>query len=104
MNRQETTSDRLRSDIDRGRAGDKVSFPDPAAAPLGVDDEAAGAPPTARQIDAAHRIEIRDRADDPSARRARRPSAQRGARVAFWAAVTIAALLAAAAIMALTAP
>lgn len=33
---------RLRADIDRGRTGDKTEWPDPAAAPLGTDDEAAG--------------------------------------------------------------
>ena len=32
---------RLRSDIDSGRTGDKVRAPDPAAAPLGTDAEAA---------------------------------------------------------------
>jgi hypothetical protein len=36
------TPEQLRSDIDHGRTGDKVNFPDPAAAPLGTDDEAAG--------------------------------------------------------------
>ena len=38
---------RLRADIDRGQTGDKVDAPDPAAAPLGTDDEAGGwqAPP-----------------------------------------------------------
>jgi len=35
---------RLRSDIDGGRTGDKTSGIDPAAAPLGTDDEAAGMP------------------------------------------------------------
>lgn len=40
------TSDHLRRRIDNGELGDKVSFPDPAAAPLGTDDEAAGFPPT----------------------------------------------------------
>jgi hypothetical protein len=38
------TTDQLRDDIDAGRAGDKVRFPDPAAAPLGTDEEAAGTP------------------------------------------------------------
>ena len=33
---------RLREDIDRGLTGDKVNSPDPAAAPLGTDEEAAG--------------------------------------------------------------
>ena len=33
---------RLRHDIDSGRTGDKIPVEDPAAAPLGTDDEAAG--------------------------------------------------------------
>lgn len=37
-----TTIDRHRIDIDRGVTGDKVPFPDPAAAPLGTDEEAGG--------------------------------------------------------------
>ncbi|HEV7274917.1 MAG TPA: hypothetical protein VGN80_01385 [Devosiaceae bacterium] len=36
---------RLRRDIDSGRTGDKVDFPDPAAAPLGTDAEAGGDTP-----------------------------------------------------------
>lgn len=36
---------RLKAAIDRGETGDKVAFPDPAAAPLGTDDEAAGTGP-----------------------------------------------------------
>jgi hypothetical protein len=44
--------DQLRHDIDRGRTGDKVDFPDPAAAPLGTDAEAAGRPPSAAEISA----------------------------------------------------
>lgn len=43
------TADRLRADIDGGKTGEKVPFPDPAAAPLGTDDEAAGAGPTLRE-------------------------------------------------------
>ena len=35
--------ERLRSDIARGRTGEKADWPDLAAAPLGTDDEAAGA-------------------------------------------------------------
>ena len=38
------TSDRLRKEIDSGRTKDKVDHSDPAAAPLGTDDEAGGAP------------------------------------------------------------
>jgi len=40
------TTDRLRADIDAGRTGEKVRHPDPAAAPLGSDEEAGGNPPT----------------------------------------------------------
>jgi len=36
---------RMRADIDRGLTGDKVPATDPAAAPLGTDDEAAGTTP-----------------------------------------------------------
>ncbi|MFV3131334.1 hypothetical protein [Niveispirillum sp. KHB5.9] len=42
-----TTIDRHRIDIDRGVTGDKVPFPDPAAAPLGTDEEAGGSPASA---------------------------------------------------------
>ena len=38
------TIEQLRNDIDQGRTGNKVRFPDPAAAPLGTDEEAAGTP------------------------------------------------------------
>ena len=52
------TTDRLRHDIDRGRARDKVAFSDPAAAPLGTDDEAAGTPPAPESIQLAYDLEI----------------------------------------------
>lgn len=44
VSRDEATADQLRDAIDRGRAGDKVPSYDPAAAPLGSDEEAAGTP------------------------------------------------------------
>ena len=47
----------LRADIDSGRTGDKVSAPDPAMAPLGTDDEAAGTPPSPAAIALTRRIE-----------------------------------------------
>jgi hypothetical protein len=50
---------RLRDDIDSGRTGDKVPVSDPAAAPLGTDDEAAGFPPGAEEIARARRNERR---------------------------------------------
>jgi hypothetical protein len=46
---QVPTTDQLRDQIDRGVTGEKVSMPDPAAAPLGTDAEAAGMPPTAEE-------------------------------------------------------
>lgn len=51
------TTDQLRSAIDSGRTGEKVNFPDPAAAPLGTDAEAAGEPPTT----AERKAEVRSR-------------------------------------------
>src|SRR5690606_17348177 len=46
-------SEELRKDIDTGRTGDKVPFRDPAAAPLGADDEAAGHPPSPGEVELA---------------------------------------------------
>ncbi|GLK73966.1 hypothetical protein KHC23_00970 [Ancylobacter dichloromethanicus] len=43
-------ANRLRDDIDAGSTRDKVAFSDPAAAPLGTDDEAAGGAPAAERI------------------------------------------------------
>lgn len=57
------TTDQLRADIDSGRTGEKVAYPDPAAAPLGTDDEAAGNSPTIkeRSIEAAAREVVQHR-------------------------------------------
>lgn len=52
------TAARLRADIDAGRAQDKVAHPDPAAAPLGTDDEASGHPITPQQARMAHEAEV----------------------------------------------
>jgi len=38
------TVDQLRHEIDQGNTGDKVRSRDPAAVPLGTDEEAAGTP------------------------------------------------------------
>jgi hypothetical protein len=51
------TTAQLRDDIDSGRTGDKVDFPDHAAAPLGTDDEAAGTPPHPMTVAKARQIE-----------------------------------------------
>ena len=53
------TPEKLRQDIDKGHTGDKVRMPDPAAAPLGTDDEAAGAPATSQELELARRNEAR---------------------------------------------
>jgi hypothetical protein len=52
------TPSRLRDDIDSGRTGDKVPASDPAAAPLGTDEEAAGTPIPPEAVAAAHRYEV----------------------------------------------
>ena len=52
------TADRLRHEIDSGRTGDKVAGPDPAAAPLGTDDEAADRPPGDGRVEMARRDEL----------------------------------------------
>ena len=51
------TVDQLRRDIDTGRTGEKVPWPDPASAPLGTDDEAAGDPVRSRSVEQARRQE-----------------------------------------------
>jgi hypothetical protein len=55
----------LRHAIDSGRTGDKVAFPDPAAAPLGTDDEAAGTPPTPEQVEMAWEAENKQSRSGP---------------------------------------
>lgn len=56
---------RLKHAIDSGNTGDKVNYPDPAAAPLGTDDEAAGITPS-----------LTEKEIDPEI--VRRPQSQRG--------------------------
>lgn len=57
-NRKET-AETLRRDLDSGRGRDKLAAPDPAAAPLGTDDEAAGTPISPEQARLARSEEIR---------------------------------------------
>ncbi|MBW4656788.1 MAG: hypothetical protein KME20_27635 [Kaiparowitsia implicata GSE-PSE-MK54-09C] len=56
---QVPTTDQIRNAIDSGATGEKVAFPDPAAAPLGTDAEAGGNTPTRaeRAMEAQARIE-----------------------------------------------
>lgn len=53
----------LRDDLDSGKGRDKVPYPDPAAAPLGTDDEAAGTPVSEEQLQMARRHELRGAGD-----------------------------------------
>ncbi|MEY4983077.1 MAG: hypothetical protein RIR62_1343 [Pseudomonadota bacterium] len=64
------TADALRHSLDRGRGGEKVNVRNPAAAPPGTDDGAAGHPPTREQIRMAAAAELGPR--PPEAPRARR--------------------------------
>ena len=57
----------LGDELDRGKGRDKIPYPDPAAAPLGTDDEAAGTPITPEQMDMARAEEIRTQTPDDSA-------------------------------------
>jgi hypothetical protein len=56
------TTEQLRHDIDRGRTGEKVDAIDPAVAPLGTDEEAAGTPIDPRLLAVVRR---RERATRP---------------------------------------
>lgn len=62
-----STSAQLKHDINSGLTGDKVNFFDPAAAPLGTDDEAAGTPPTPEEIHQARMAERSAPMDSPGA-------------------------------------
>jgi hypothetical protein len=57
----------LRADIDAGRTGDKIGHPDPTLTPLGTDDEAGGAPPAGRAVEADR---VRENAIGDTVRRA----------------------------------
>src|SRR3954467_1610003 len=60
------TTEQLRIAIDQGHG--KVDATDPAAAPLGTDDEAGGTPNTAAQVRLAAAHEIRARPSNPRQR------------------------------------
>jgi hypothetical protein len=51
------TTAMLKADIDSGETGEKIGVFDPALAPLGTDDEAAGRPPSAMRVALARRYE-----------------------------------------------
>jgi hypothetical protein len=53
-----STIEQLRDDIDHGRTCDKVDALDPAVAPLGADEEAAGTPLDPGAVEAARALEV----------------------------------------------
>jgi hypothetical protein len=96
--RTEPTSAQLRNQIDSGRTGDKVGGFDPAAAPLGSDDEAAGTPPSPQAIELAQASEGRPASANangaepdlaPDGDMKRRPPAWVGAAVGAVAAIVV---------------
>lgn len=58
-------TEQLRDAIDRGRTGSKVPARDPAAAPLGTDDEAGGTPTDPRVVQETLERETRKHAAHP---------------------------------------
>jgi hypothetical protein len=59
------TTDQLRADIDSGRTGSKISKGDPAASPLGTDDEAAGTPASGSEVATARAAEVKTSSKSP---------------------------------------
>ena len=80
------TSDQLRHAIDAGGAADKKGAADPAAAPLGADDEAAGASPAPAQRAAAWSQEVEGRKGGTPAERGGHPisAPPPGSRTVHW--------------------
>lgn len=72
----EPKAQELKGAIDSGLTGDKVAYPDPGAAPLGTDDEAAGTPDTAARVRTALRQEVGTGRDVAASRLAGREHAR----------------------------
>lgn len=92
-----STVAQLKDDIDSGRTGDKVNFPDLATVPLGVDDEAGGAPNTPEQVHMARQQENTRPLDAPGTDKGANPAnAARGEpgfdRTSYWVGVAVAAI------------
>lgn len=92
----------IRGDIDAGRTGDKTPGLDPAAAPLGTDEESAGPmlPPAAEAAvrrearQGAPRVKAPNAASPELAPDARLPPDRRGTGIAFALGVIAAVILA----------
>lgn len=85
----EPTMSQLRRDIDRGRTGDKVDHPDPAAVPLGADEEAAGTPVPPSAVAEAHREEVANGPDAVGAAVSRTSSSMMLAVLAIFAVAVV---------------
>lgn len=86
--------DRLRQRIDRGEGADKIDYPDPAAAPLGTDDEASGHPVTREQLDMALAAETRSQGGQAPLQSGRQENAGSNARFVLLLVVLGAVLIA----------
>lgn len=82
VTRGEATTDQLRDAIDDGLAGDKVPAYDPAAAPLGTDEEAAGTPLQGADVTEALQREKARGAAHGTEPKAQQPAARN--RVGLW--------------------
>jgi len=65
QDRANPNTDMLRAEIDAGRTRDKVAVSDPAAAPLGTDDEAAGMSPRPAEVAEAMHYETSTPTEEP---------------------------------------
>lgn len=90
--RRADTVEQLRGDIDSGRMRDKIRVGDPAAAPLGADEEAAGTPLPSAAIARARQTE-RDRGSAVGSGEAGERSRRRRWTVAAFAALAVLAAL-----------
>ncbi len=105
-----TDTGELRDDIDKGRTGDKVPWPDPATAPRDTGAEAAGHPtPRAEaEADRKRQEEIAagfDRQVDPMSAAETPARARMNRRFAAWLAVVLAVVVVVAIVVAVgTAP
>jgi hypothetical protein len=90
-----TDTGRRRDSVDSGRTGDKVPWPDPAAAPLETGAEAAGQPTPKRaaEADRRHQEEIAASADryaEPMSAAATPERRRMNRRFAVWLGVVLA--------------
>jgi hypothetical protein len=101
----EAAASRRKAAIDRGLTADKVPGFDPAAAPLGTDAEAAGAPPLSEALGVAADLPLPEGAHVDPAGLAADPSGTDRRRYRMqdrmvWPAIIVAVLIAAAIIIA----